>query len=83
VLSKTCGLLDQKSAVTRLGGDDRLDATLSDNGMTLLAESAVGQQLENIGHPGSCTVDPVLTLTVAVKLSQDRDLGRRDRQSSV
>jgi hypothetical protein len=42
VLAKARGLLDQESAVARLGGDDRLDAALRDDRVGLLAEAGAG-----------------------------------------
>ncbi len=48
MLAEARGLLDQEPAVTRFGGDDRLDPALGDDGMHLLAETGVGQDLEHV-----------------------------------
>ena len=67
VLAEPGGLLDQQPPVARLGGDDRLDAALRDDGVHLLAEAGVRQDLEHVDEPAARAVDPVLALPRAVE----------------
>ena len=83
VLAEAGGLLDQQPPVARLGGDDRLDAALGDDGVHLLAEAGVGQHLEHVDEPAARAVEPVLALAVAIEAAQDRDLADRQVERAV
>jgi hypothetical protein len=74
VLAEARGLLDEQPPVARLGGDDRLDAALGDDGVHLLAQARVGEDLEHVDEPAAGAVEPVLPLAPAVEPAQDRDL---------
>ena len=76
VLAESGGLLDQHPAVARLGGHDRLDPALGDDGVHLLAESGVRQHLDHVDQPAASAGEPVLALAVAIEPAHDRDLGR-------
>jgi hypothetical protein len=83
VLAQPGGLLDQQPAVLGLGGDDRLDAALGDDGVHLLAQARVGEDLEHVDHPALRAVEPVLALAVAVQAPEDRDLAHRQVDGAV
>ena len=53
VLAEPGGLLDQHPPVLRLGGDDRLDAPLGDDGVHLLAQAGVRQDLDDVRRAGT------------------------------
>ena len=76
VLAEPRGLLDQQPPVARLGGDDRLDAALGDDGVHLLAEAGVGEDLQHVDEAALRAVDAVLALPRAVEPAGDRDLAR-------
>ncbi len=80
VLAEPGRLLDQHPPVARLGGDDRLDAALGDDGVHLLAEARVGEDLDHVDEPALGAVDAVLALPRAVQPPQDRDLADRQVQ---
>ena len=75
VLAEPGRLLDQQTAVARLGGHDRLDPALRDHRVRLLAEARVREQLEHVHEAAVRAVEAVLALPGAVVAAQDRDLG--------
>ena len=75
VLAEPGGLLDQRRAIDRLRVDDRLDAALADHRVHLLAEAAVGENLDHVHEPAAGAVQPVDALAAAVDVARDRDLG--------
>ena len=83
VLAESGGLLDQHPAVARLGGHDRLDPALGDDGVHLLAESGVRQHLDHVDQPAASAGEPVLALAVAIEPAHDRDLGRAKPELSL
>ena len=74
VLAEPGRLLDQQPPVARLGGDDRLDPSLRDDRVHLLAEPGVGQHLEHVDQPAARAVEPVLAVAAAIQAADDRDL---------
>jgi hypothetical protein len=83
VLAQPGGLLDEQPAVLGLGRDDRLDAALGDDGVHLLAQARVGEDLEHVDHPALRAVEAVLALAVAVQAREDRDLADRQVDGAV
>ena len=77
VLAEAGRLLDEQPPVARLGGDDRLDAALRDDGVHLLAQAGVRQHLEHVDEPAARAVEAVLALPRAVQPAHDRDLADR------
>ena len=83
VLSEPGRLLDQQSSVARLGSDDRLDTTLRDDRVHLLAEPGVGQQLDDVDQPAASPGEPVFPFACTVELAVDRDLRRAQRERAL
>ena len=83
VLAEPRRLLDQQAPLARLGGDDRLDATLRDDRVGLLAETRVGEHLDHVGEPAAGAVEPVAAVAVAVQAPHDRDLAQRQVDRAV
>src|SRR4029079_18210444 len=83
VLAQARGLLDEQAAVLGLGGDHRLDATLGDDRVALLAQPGVGEHLDDVDQAAAGAVEPVLAFARAVELAHDRDLREPDRQAAV
>ena len=83
VLAEPGGLLDQQPPLARLGRDDRLDAALRDDGVHLLAEAGVAEDLEHVDEPAARAVEAVLALARAVEPAQDRDLAQRHVDRAV
>ncbi len=83
VLAETGRLLDQEPAVTRLRGHDRLDATLGDDRVHLLAQARVGQDLDHIDETAARAGEAVLALAAAVEPPEDRDLGHAEPEGAV
>ncbi len=75
VLAQSGRLLDQQPALTRLGGDQRLDPPLGDDRVHLLAQTRVRQQLEHVDQPAAGAREAVFALAGAVQPADDRDLG--------
>ena len=82
VLAEPGRLLDQHPAVTRLRGHDRLDAALGDDGVHLLAQAGVRQDLDHVHEPALGAVDAVLALPRPVEPADDRDLADREVQTA-
>ena len=75
VLAEAGRLLDEQAAIARRGENDLLDAALADHRVHLAAEVGVGEDLDDVGEPRACTVDPVRALSPALEAARDRDLG--------
>ena len=75
VLAQSGRLLDQQPALTRLGGDQRLDPPLGDDRVHLLAQAGIGQQLEHVDQPAAGAGEAVFAFAGAVQPADDRDLG--------
>src|SRR5215210_2759093 len=67
MLAQPGGLLDQGGAVDRFRADDRVDATLADHRVHLLAEAAVGEDLDHVDEPAACAVQLVAALARAIE----------------
>ena len=76
MLAEPGRLLDQHPAVAGLGGHDRLDPTLGDHRVHLLAEPGVGQHLDHVDQATARPGEPVLALAAAIEPPHDRHLGR-------
>ena len=83
VRAETGGLLDLAAPVLRLAGQERLDLALADDGVQLLAQADLGQQLDDVGEPAGGLVDGVLRRAVARHAAHHADLGRGQRQRAV
>ena len=83
VLAEARRLLDQQPPIARLGRDDRLDSTLRDDRVGLLAEARVGEHLDHVAEPAAGTVQPVAALAVAVETAHDRDLSQRQVDRAI
>ena len=75
VLAQPGRLLDQEAAVARLGVDDPLDPALRDDGVHLLPEAGVGEDLQDVDEPAAGAVQPILAVTRAIEAADDRELG--------
>ena len=75
VLAQAGRLLDEQTAIARLGGDQRLDPALRDDRVHLLAQAGVRQQLDDVDEPAAGAGQAVLTLAGAIEPAVDRDLG--------
>ena len=82
-LPRPGGLLDQQAPVARLGGDDRLDAALGDDGVHLLAQAGVREHLQHVDEAAARAVEAVLALARAVQPAHDRDLAHRQVDRAV
>ena len=74
-----CRLLDQRPPFGRLRRQHLLDPPLADDGVHLVAEARVPEQLEHVRAPNGGAVDEVLPLAAAVKPAGDRELRIRER----
>src|SRR5688572_22713996 len=83
MLAEPGGLLDQHPPILRLGGDDRLDAALRDDGVHLLAQTRVRQQLDDVAEAAPGPVNAVLAVTRTIEAARDRDLRERDARLPV
>ncbi len=83
VLAQAGRLLDQHAPLARLGGDQRLHATLGDDRVHLLAQARVRHQLEHVGEPAAGARQPVLAVSVAVQAAVDRDLRDPEPERAV
>ena len=83
VLAEPGRLFDQQPPVAGLRGDDRLDPTLGDHRVHLLAESRVGEQLDHVHQPAAGPGKAVLPLAGAVEAAHDRHLGGPEPQEPL
>ena len=83
VRAQTGGLLDLAAPVLRLSGQERLHLALADDGVQLLAQADLRQQLDDVREPAGGLVDGVLRRAVARHAAHHADLGRRQRQRAV
>ena len=83
VLAEPGRLLDQQPPLARLGGHDRLDATLRDDRVGLLPETGVGEHLDHVGQPAARAVQAITAVAVAVEPAHDRDLAQRQVHPAV
>ena len=70
-------LLDQLSALLRLGVEHGLDPPLRDDRAQAAAEPDVGQQLDQVDPPDRCAVDEVLAFPAPLQAPRHRHLGER------
>lgn len=73
VLTKSRCLFNQKAPVSWLGSDDCFDATLANDRMAFLAKPTVGENLENIAHPASGSIEAILALTGTIETPENRN----------
>jgi hypothetical protein len=83
MLAEAGGLLDEQPAVARTRRDDRLDAPLGDDGVHLLAQTRVAEDLEDVDEPAARAVEPVLAVARAVQPPEDGDLADREVDRAV
>ena len=83
VLAEAGGLLDEQPAVARAGGDDRLDAALGHDGVHLLAQAGVAEDLQHVDEAAARAVEPVLAVARAVEPPEDGDLADREVDRAV
>ena len=83
VLAEAGGLLDEQPAVARAGGDDRLDAALGHDGVHLLAQAGVAEDLQHVDEAAARAVEPVLAIARAVEPPEDGDLADREVDRAV
>ena len=77
--AETGRLLDERAPFGGLRREHLLDPALPDDGVQLVAEAGVGEQLEHVRAADGRAVDQVLALTAALKPARDRKLGERQR----
>ena len=65
-LAETGRVLDQRTPLLGLRGEDLLDLALADHRAVTAAEADVGEQLDEVGAPHRSAVDQVLALAAAV-----------------
>jgi len=74
VLEDPGGLLDVAAPLLRLGLQDLVELALPDDGVQLLAETGVRQQLLDVQRPDLLAVDRVDALAGGVDRARDADL---------
>ena len=79
----TGGLLDEAATFLGRGPQDRVELSLADDDVHLMADAGVGEQLLDVQQATGRAVDGVLGATVAKHGPRDRDLGVVDRQRTV
>ena len=83
VLRYACRLLHQLAALLRAACQDGVQLSLADDGVRVLAEAGVVQDVRDVAQARRRAVDEVLRLPGAVHPARDRDLGEVDRQRAV
>ena len=83
VLEHARRLLDERAAVLGLGLQDGIQVALADDGMRILAQARIVQDVEDVHAAGGGAVDQVLALARAVHAARDGDLGVVDGQRAV
>ena len=83
VLGDVRGLLDELAALLGAARQDRVKLALRDDGVRVLAQSGVVQDVLDVHEARRRVVDEVLGLAGAVHAARDRDLGEVDRQRVV
>ncbi len=81
--AETGRLLDQGAPLLRLRREDRLDLALADDRVHPLAETEVGEQLDQVEPAHRRAVDEVLALAAAVQAARDRELRVVDGHGAV
>jgi hypothetical protein len=82
-LAEPRGLLDQRTALGGLRGEDLLDASLPDDRVQIAAEPDVCEELDHVGAPNASSVHEVLAFAVPPQAPRDRELGELDRRLPV
>ena len=60
------GLLEDLAALAALGGEDLIDAALTDDGIALTAHAGIHEQLRHVTQADGLAVDVIFTFTAAV-----------------
>src|SRR6185312_8938264 len=81
--AEPCGLFDQRAPFLGLRREDRLDLALPDDRVHALAETEVGEQLDEIEPPHGGLVHEVLPFAAAMEPPRDRELRELDRSRPV
>ena len=76
-------LLENLTAVLRLGGQDLVDTALADQGITVFADAGIVEQVHDVPQSTGRAVDLVFALAAAVHPSGDGYLGEVDGQRVV
>jgi len=83
VLGDARGLLKDVAPLLALDGEDLVDAALADEGIALLADARVAQQVDDVLQAAGGLVEAVLAVAVAVDAPGDHHLGKGDGQRPV
>ena len=83
VLGDTRRFLDEGTALLRLAGKDGVKLALSDDGVRLLAQTRIVQDVGDVEQAGGGAVDEVLALAGAVHAAGDHDLLEVDGQHVI
>ncbi|GAA4661316.1 hypothetical protein GCM10023197_13620 [Gordonia humi] len=83
VFENARGLLDERSAVLRLGLEDRRETPLPDDDVHLPTDARIRQQLLHVHEAARVPVDLVLARAVAEHPARHRDLGVVDGEGAV
>ena len=83
VLDDAGGLLKDLPAILGLLRKDFVDAPLSDQGIAVLADAGIPEEVDDVAQAAGGAVDLVLALAAAVDAPRDGDLGEVDRQRLV
>ena len=68
------GLLKDLAAILGFAGQDLINAALADDGVALLADAGIAEQINDVAQTAGRTVEEVLALAVAVDAAGHHDL---------
>ena len=83
VLYDTRRLIKKRAPVLGLVGEDPVDLSLSDNGVTLLADSGIIKKFIHVAQAADCPVEEIFTLTAPVNTAGDSHLPVIDGERAV
>ena len=83
VLAQPSRLLDEQAPIARLGGDQRLDPSLRDDRMHLLAQPGVRQELDDVDQATASSREAVLALAGPIEPALDGDLGDAEPEAPL
>ena len=83
VLGDACGLLDERAALLRAALKDGIELALADDGMGILAQARIVQDVLDIHKAARALVDEVLALARAVHAPRDGNLVEIDGKHVV
>ena len=83
VLDDARGLLEHLAAILAFGGQDLVDAALTDQGIAVLADAGVPEQVHDVPQTAGRAVDLVLAVAVAIHPAGDGNLGKVNGEGVV